>query len=56
MCVSMGVGILVCLIALIGYLAAETVNGCCLCFVSFKLMIMISVCNSNFQIVFPISI
>ncbi|XP_074585669.1 tetraspanin-18-like [Curcuma longa] len=31
-CVSMGVGILVCLIALIGYLAAETVNGCCLCF------------------------
>ncbi|XP_042405743.1 tetraspanin-18-like [Zingiber officinale] len=31
-CVSMGVGILICLISLIGYLAAETVYGCCLCF------------------------
>lgn len=30
----MGVGILVCCIALIGCIAAEAISGCCLCFVS----------------------
>ncbi|THU61313.1 hypothetical protein C4D60_Mb07t21980 [Musa balbisiana] len=33
-CASMGVGISLCLISLTGYVAAEAVNGCCLCFVS----------------------
>ncbi|KAF8388325.1 hypothetical protein HHK36_026991 [Tetracentron sinense] len=30
----MGVGILLCSIACIGHIAAEAINGCCLCFVS----------------------
>ncbi|KAG8389124.1 hypothetical protein BUALT_Bualt02G0196600 [Buddleja alternifolia] len=33
----MGVGILVCCITCIGHIAAEAINGCCLCFVSFFL-------------------
>ncbi|URE18961.1 hypothetical protein MUK42_10686 [Musa troglodytarum] len=32
-CASMGVGICLCLISFTGYVAAEAVNGCCLCFV-----------------------
>ncbi|CAL9205741.1 tetraspanin-20-like [Musa acuminata AAA Group] len=31
-CVSMGVGICLCLITFIGHVAAEAINGCCLCF------------------------
>ncbi|CAL9772845.1 unnamed protein product [Musa acuminata subsp. burmannicoides] len=31
-CASMGVGISLCLISFTGYVAAEAVNGCCLCF------------------------
>ncbi|MQL73568.1 hypothetical protein Taro_005906 [Colocasia esculenta] len=31
----MGVGVLVCLVTFSGHVAAEAVNGCCLCFVSF---------------------
>uniref|UniRef100_A0A1J3JH57 Tetraspanin-18 n=1 Tax=Noccaea caerulescens TaxID=107243 RepID=A0A1J3JH57_NOCCA len=30
----MGVGILVCIVTLIGFIAAEAINGCCLCFYS----------------------
>ncbi|WOK97167.1 tetraspanin-20 isoform X1 [Canna indica] len=31
-CATMGVGILLCLIAFTGHVAAEAINGCCLCF------------------------
>lgn len=31
----MAIGILVCIVTVIGFIAAEAINGCCLCFVSF---------------------
>jgi len=31
----MAIGILVCIVTIIGFIAAEAINGCCLCFVSF---------------------
>ncbi|XP_022873648.1 tetraspanin-18-like [Olea europaea var. sylvestris] len=34
----MGVGILICCITCIGHIAAEAINGCCLCFVSFPFL------------------
>ncbi|KAK1308772.1 Tetraspanin-18 [Acorus calamus] len=38
----MGVGVMVCLITFIGHVAAEAVNGCCLCFYTLLTSILIS--------------
>ncbi|KAI3990791.1 hypothetical protein MKX01_011699 [Papaver californicum] len=38
---TMGIGILVCSVTFIGLIAAESVNGCCLCFYSLLNMVLI---------------
>ncbi|XP_073101573.1 tetraspanin-20 isoform X2 [Elaeis guineensis] len=40
-CSLMGIGIFVCLIAFTGHIAAETINGCCLCFYAVLTTILI---------------
>lgn len=40
-CALMGLGILVCLIAFAGHVAAETISGCCLCFYTMLTMMLI---------------
>ncbi|KAJ0966565.1 hypothetical protein J5N97_023482 [Dioscorea zingiberensis] len=40
-CALMGFGVLMCLIALIGHVAAEVVSGCCLCFYAALVAILI---------------
>ncbi|XP_010526469.1 PREDICTED: tetraspanin-20 [Tarenaya hassleriana] len=37
----MGVGILVCIVTVIGFIAAEAINGCCLCFYSILKTVLI---------------
>ncbi|WCJ38167.1 Tetraspanin family protein [Euphorbia peplus] len=37
----MGVGIIMCCITLIGYIAAEAINGCCLCFYTILKIVLI---------------
>ncbi|XP_010936082.1 tetraspanin-18 [Elaeis guineensis] len=40
-CAIMGAGVLLCLIAFTGHIAAEVVNGCCLCFFAVLTIILI---------------
>ncbi|KAJ6825126.1 tetraspanin-18 [Iris pallida] len=42
-CALMGIGILVCLIAFTGHVAAEAINGCCLCFYAVLTTVLILV-------------
>ncbi|XP_008796411.1 tetraspanin-18-like isoform X2 [Phoenix dactylifera] len=40
-CAMMGAGVLLCLIAFTGHVAAEVVNGCCLCFFAVLAIVLI---------------
>lgn len=40
-CALMGIGILLCLVAVTGHIAAETISSCCLCFYSVMITIII---------------
>lgn len=45
----MAVGVLLCLIAFTGHVAAEVVNGCCLCCVSYAFIVVSFDLSPNFD-------